>query len=105
MQELHKGYPFKINWTSSEPSDPTNEAVDVRLTAPDGEEYSANVTTRGFLDYMFEKNRRTGECAGGAYFCMPGMIIVREITEGTVRATIDDLIVNHEMDKYFRKIH
>lgn len=96
-------YDFKIDWTSSEPFDPMNEAVDVVLTMQ-GQEYYASFVTRKFIDRMFEKNRRTGECATGTYFCMPGMIVVDKINDQNIRATIDDLIANLEIAEYFRKI-
>ena len=54
---------------------------------------------------MFEKNKKTGECANGTYFCIPQMVLVEEISEQNVRATIDDLINNLEIESYFKKIN
>ena len=103
-QDYFEGYEFRLNWTSSEPFHPRNETVEVRLTAKDGQEYSANFTAHGFIDYMFVKNKNTGECAEGTYFCMPNMILVEEISKENVRKTIDDLINNFEIETYFKKI-
>jgi len=97
-------YSFRFNWTSAEPFDPKNETVEARLITRDGQEYYANFTARGFIDYIFKKNKRTGECAKGTYFCMPNMILVDEISEKNVRATIDDLISNSEIEIYFKKV-
>lgn len=97
-------YGVRINWTSSEPFDPKNETVEVRLTTKDGQEYHANFTARKFIDTMFEKNKRTGECAEGTYFCMPGMIILEEINDQNIRTTIDDLVINIEIEDYFKKV-
>src|SRR3989344_783844 len=91
-KDKYQNYNFRFNWTSSEPFNPRDETVEVRLTTRDGQEYSANFTAKGFIDPMFEKNKRTGECAKGTYFCMPNMILVEEISEENVRKTIDDLI-------------
>lgn len=99
-----ENYRFRIDRTSSEPYDTENEAVDVRIKARNGEEYSANFTTPRFLNYMFEKNKRTGECLSGTYFCMPGMIIVEKLTEDNLKRTIDDLINNFEIEEYFKKV-
>ena len=104
MKDKYEGYSFRINWTSSEPFDPKNETVEVRLNTRDGEEYHANFTAKNFIDYMFKKNKRTGECAEGTYFCIPGMIIVEEINNQNIRGTIDDLITNLEIDNYFKKV-
>lgn len=99
-----RGYTFRFNWTSSEPFDPKEETVEVRLTTRDGQEYSANFTALRFIEYMFNKNKRTGECADGTYFCMPNMVLVEEISEQKVRATIDDLIEKLEIGAHFRKV-
>ncbi len=100
----YKNYSFRFNWTSSKPFDPKNETVEVILTTTDGQEYYANITASGFIDFMFDKNKKTGECANGTYFCMPSMILVKEITEQNVRMTIDDLIENLEVKTYFRRV-
>ena len=95
------GVTFEIEYPNEE-YDPTNLAVDVSIIAQDGNAYIANFVTRKFIDYMFEKNIRTGECGNGIYFCMPGMVIVDEVTQLTVKKTIEDLIKNREMEEYFR---
>ncbi|MDP7006369.1 MAG: hypothetical protein QF718_09190 [Phycisphaerales bacterium] len=104
IRSTYENYRFRFNWTSSEPFDPRNETVEVRLTTKDGQEYFTNFTAKNFIDYMFEKNKRTGECAKGAYFCMPNMILVEEISEKEVKATIDDLIENLDIGEYFKKV-
>lgn len=53
---------------------------------------------------MFEKNKRTGECARGAYFCMPNRILVEEISETNVKKTIDDLINRLAIEIHFEKV-
>jgi bacillopeptidase F (M6 metalloprotease family) len=103
-QDKFRDYHFRFNWTSSEPFDPRKETVEVRLTTGDGQEYLANFTTRHYIDYVFKKNKRTGECAKGTYFCMPNMILVEEVSEQNVRKTIDDLINNVEVETHFRKV-
>ena len=100
-----EGYQFRLNLPGEEPYDPENEAVDVRLLTQDGLEYESNFVARKFLDTMFEKDKRTGECAQGTYFAMPNMIIVNRVDESTVRKTIDAMIENLEIDIYFTPIH
>ncbi len=106
MTDLKKfeGYDFEIDIPDRENFNPLNQAVEVVLTTRTGERYSANFVTRAFVDYMFEKNKRTGECANGTYFCMPDRIDIEEIKDENVRKTIDDLIKNLEIENYFRKI-
>ncbi|MBS3108347.1 hypothetical protein J4409_00590 [Candidatus Woesearchaeota archaeon] len=102
-KKIFKDYQFRIEWTSSKPFNPEREAVDVVLTTKEGKEYYANVATPRFINYVFEKNKRTGECASGSYFCMPRLIIVKRIDKETIKATIDDLINNLEVKEYFKK--
>ncbi len=99
-----RNYDMRIVRPGSEPIDVHNEAVDVRVRDVSGLEYSANFVTSAFLDVMFEKNKRTGECADGSYFAMPGMIVVRQVDEGTIKRTIDDMIKNEEIELYFYKV-
>jgi hypothetical protein len=99
-----EGYTFRIDIPNKESFDPMNEVVEVILDIKTGERYSANFVAIGYIPYVFEKNIRTRECASGTYFCMPNMIIVRGLNERDVKATIDDLIENLELESYFKKI-
>lgn len=98
------GYDFEIDIPDREKFDPSNEAVEVTLITKEGERYSVNFVTRGFVGYIFEKNKRTRECANGTYFCMPNMILVEQITGEKIKKTIDDLIKNLEIENYFKKV-
>jgi len=103
LEARFKDYNFRIDWTSSEPFDPESEMIDVVLTTQDGQDYWANFTTLKFLEYMFEKNKRTGELLSGTYFCMPdNMVIVERLTEDKIKATIDALIEDYEIEAYFK---
>lgn len=104
ITERFRDYQFRVNWYSSQPYNVESEAIDVRITTKDGEEYQANFTTRKFLDYLFEKNKRTGECASGTYFCMPGMIVVERLTDENIKRTIDDLVERLAIKNYFTKL-
>lgn len=105
LHSLKSGeYSVEIKWDSSVPYNPKDDVVDVRIKTKTGEEYSADFITLKHLDYLFEKNKRTGECLDGTYFCMPGMIVIEEITDENVRRTVDDLVQNMEAPLYFRKI-
>ncbi len=102
---LFKDYTMYIYWPSSEPINTNKESIDVRVLTTKGEEYSINFTTMNFIQHMFEKNKRTGECVSGKYFCMPGMILVEKIDEPTIKATLDDLIKNSEIKTYVTKVN
>ena len=92
---------YQVTLHTPHPFAPEHDVIDVTLTRGDGQKYWANFITKTFLDSLFEKNKQTGECAGGTYFRMPNMIVVERITELTVRRTIDDLIHNLEIEECF----
>jgi hypothetical protein len=102
--EKFTGYTFRIDVPDVENFDPTSEIVDVILITKAGEKYTAKAITRKYEDYLFEKNKRTGECAGGIYLFIPNRISVDEISERSIRKAIDDLIEQLEIEKAFEKI-
>ena len=101
-KERFRDYKFEIEKIT--PFDPEDDEVEVRLRTRGGIEYSTSFVTLKFLTKMFEKNARTGECASGAYFAMPCMVVVKRITDDVVKATIDDMIENLEIEQYFKEI-
>lgn len=103
-EQRFKDYSFKINPHHSEPFDPENAAINVRLSTKNGDEYSSIFITLNYLSYLFEKNARTGECASGSYFAMLEMVIVKRIDELTVKATIDGLIDELAVELHFQKL-
>jgi hypothetical protein len=85
-----------------QPYDPTNQALYVSVE--DGEErYIAPFVTPRFITQMFKKNEMTSECLNGSYFCMPGMVVIKDLHPDRIRVTIDALIENHEFEQYFKK--
>ncbi len=108
MNDLTKkfeGHTWSIDIPDKGSFNSWNEAVEVVITTREDGKYSASFVTRKFIDYMFEKNGRTGECAKGTYFSMPNMIIVDNIGEENIRQTIADMIRNRDIENYFKKIN
>ena len=101
--EKFKDYKFIIDSSDFDSFNPKHECVDVKLITKDGEEYYSNFITKSYIEWLFEKNKKTGECADGTYFCMPEMVIVEEINKKNIRNTIDELIENLSIEKYFKK--
>ena len=107
MEDLEKrfeGYEFEIDIPDKEHFDPSVEAVEVVLSIKNGKRYSMNFASKMYIPYIFDKNKRTRECANGTYFCMPNMIIVKRIDENSIKVTLDDLIKNLEIESYLTEI-
>tara|TARA_Y100000310_G_C20683871_1_gene817721 strand:+ start:1362 stop:1700 length:339 start_codon:yes stop_codon:yes gene_type:complete len=100
--EVWDNYGFKVQ--SPENYDPKNVAADVRINTRTGHEYSVDFVTLDFLDWVFDKNRKTGECAKGTYFAMPKMIVVQEVSHEVIKRTLDKMIENTEIDLYLERL-
>ncbi len=80
---------------------PSNDNVDVWVYTEDGSRYSATFFTVRNIETLMDRWRESGECAGGTYFWCIDAIIVRELSEATIRSTVDDLFANGEFYKAF----
>jgi hypothetical protein len=82
-------------------ANPIDNNDDVHVYFPDGRQYAASFFTIENLRSLFRKNRCTGERASGTYLWSSGMIVVEQLTEEVVLATIDDLLAEGELDLAF----
>jgi len=105
FRKRFEGYTFKRDIEGFPDFNPDAAMIEVDLTTKDEQWYVANFTTLQYLDECFEKNKKTGELLAGTYFGMPdNMVIVQRLDEKTIGRTIDDLIKNHEIKSYFKKV-
>jgi nicotinic acid phosphoribosyltransferase len=85
------------------PLNPENDNVDVQVTFPNGESFSAVFFTLQNIYTLIQHYNKTGECANGLYFWASGMIIVQELTEQSICETIDNLLAEKEFKSVFSK--
>lgn len=78
--------------TGEQKLDPDDDNVDVEVQFHNGTRYVATFFTLKNLQSLFDKNKRTGECAAGLYFYTPDMIVVEKLTPEVIRETICNLI-------------
>lgn len=81
-----------IIFTGEQKLDPDDDNVDVEVQFYNGTRYVATFFTLKNLQSLFNKNKRTGECAAGLYFYTPDMIVVGKLTSEVIRETICNLI-------------
>ena len=86
-----------------DPLDPDNANVDVHVTFPNGENFSAVFFTLQNIDTLMKHCKKTGECANGLYFWASDMMIVQELTEETICKAIDTLLAEEEFESVFSK--
>jgi len=80
-----------------------NDNVDVEVRFPDGRRYTATLFTPENITTLFEKNRATGECAHGLYLWAVEMILVKDLTLGTMHAVVDSLLQSGEFERAFKR--
>ena len=85
------------------PLDPDNDNVDVHVTFPNGESFSAVFFTLQNIDTLMKDYEKTGEGANGLYFWTSDMLIVQRLTEQTICETIDNLLAEGEFASVFSK--
>ena len=85
------------------PMDADDDNVDVQVTFPNGECFSAVFFTLRNIDALMKRYKKTGECAEGLYFLASDMMIVKKLTDKTICETIDHLLAEDEFGYVFSK--
>ena len=98
----HNGYRLTI-YSGIAPLDPDNDNVDVQVTFPNGDKFSATFFTLQNIQALMQHYTKTGECAAGSYFWASNMIIVQKLTEQAICEAIDDLLAGEEFTSIFSK--
>ena len=90
-------------YTGIDPLDPKNANVDVQVTFPNGESFSAVFFTLQNIETLMKDYEKTGEGANGLYFWTSDMLIVQKLTEQTICEAIDNLLAEGEFASVFSK--
>ena len=85
------------------PLDPDNDNVDVHVTFPNGESFSAVFFTLQNIETLMKDYKKTGECANGSYFWTSDMLIVQKLTEQTICEIVENLLAEGEFASVFSK--
>ena len=105
LEKKFEGYEFEIDIPDKGKFNPEISAVDAIIITKDGKRYSANIVTKDYVPWVFEKNRRTGECANGTCWGRKdNLIFVRKITPEEIKTSIDYFIKNLEIESYLTEI-
>ena len=98
----HNNYKLTI-YRGIAPLNSDNDNVDVQVTFPNGERFSAVFFTIRNIEALMRRYKKTGECADGLYFWASDMMIVESLTEKTICKTIDHLLAEDEFGYVFSK--
>ncbi len=81
--------------------DPTDDNVDVHVRMESGERYVATFFTLKNVQRLMDGYKQTGECSSGQYFWASDMVIIHDLTDETIRQTVEDLIASGEFKRAF----
>jgi hypothetical protein len=94
---------FRVRVVGTQVWDPAGDNVDVEVTLADGSRFGATFFTVKNVERLFQKNRATGECAGGIYLWAANMILVQQLTREVIQKAVEDLLDNDEFYSAFSK--
>jgi hypothetical protein len=100
------GYTLWIEAEEWDPSEwnPADANTDVIVTFVDGSRWVATFLSYANIRHLTEKNRRTGECLGGAYFWASDMILIDEVSRSRIEEVVKHLIQEGEFEPPFTRL-
>jgi hypothetical protein len=101
-----RGYTLWIEAEEWDPSDwnPADDNTDVIVTFDDGSRWVATFFSYANILHLTEKDRRTGECLGGAYFWASDMILIDEVSRPRIEEVVQHLIQEGEFETDFTRL-
>lgn len=102
---------IKSIWIESEENGPIlggikelNDNSDVIVEFQDGKRFIASFYTYKNIEWLRNKNKKTGECLGGRYFWGSDMILVEKINRTEIEEIIEHLINDDNFEAIFDNI-
>lgn len=93
-------YDMRLGYTPH----PYYGSVDVEVTfASTGTTYRATFYTFARVLGLMEEYRTTGQNCNGLYFAPPSWILLKDLSEATIRLTIEELI-EHRFQQVFKAV-
>ncbi|WP_299249052.1 hypothetical protein [uncultured Aquimarina sp.] len=103
---------IKSIWIGSEEKGPIqgkkvelNDNSDVMVTFENGEKYIATFFTYKNIEWLRQKNEKTGECLNGKYFFATDLILIDRLNREEILNVINHLINQEEFTTAFEKIN
>lgn len=101
-EKLAEPYTLSLTWDRARAVNPSSDYADVTVTDARHRIYTGTVVTPAFIAQRMEHDATSGECAGGTYFCVPRMVVVRSLDKGSLHRMVDDLVKNGDFPDYFQ---
>ena len=85
---------YQKNSIENEFSNTNTLATEISYITPKGEQYRINLVSKKYLDLIFWKDQKNNS----PYLYFPNMVIVDEINNEKIKATIKDLIKDGKIE-------
>ena len=82
----------------------SNDNSDVEVVFENGDRYIGSAFTYSNIEWLRNKNKKTGECLSGAYFWASNMFIIERIDRKLIEEVVDDLIRIDSFESVFSRI-
>lgn len=87
----------------SEPINPLNDFVDISVRFR-GSTYSGAITTTRFIEERMRLFGLSGENGNGSYFCAKDMLVLKNLNDETIRATLEDLVNRGDLKLFLSSV-
>ena len=88
----------------AKPYDEYDANSDVQFKLSDGTEWIATFFTYQNILSINEKNKATGECLSGLYFCATDMILIEKLNRESVLLVIEQMLEDDEISTYCSRV-
>lgn len=90
------------SWAGS--YDENDDNMDVIFTLDNGTKWVASFFTYQNILSLSRKNRTTGECLNGLYFCAADMILIERLNKDDIQKVLEDMIKENVIEVYCTEI-
>ena len=77
---------------------------DVKFKLSDGTEWVSTFFTYQNIQSLYRKNKETGECLDGLYFCATDMILIEKLNRDSVLKVIEQMVKDDAIKTYCTKL-
>lgn len=82
----------------------SNDNSDIEVILEDARIFYATAFTFENIEWLRNKNLKTGECLSGGYFWAKNMLLVNRINKNEIEQVIEHLIRENEFESVFKRI-
>lgn len=82
----------------------SNDNSDIEVILEDGRIFYATAFTFENIEWLRNKNHKTGECLSGRYFWAKNMLLVKRINRNEIEQVVEHLFRENEFESVFKRI-